>query len=695
MINKVFLHLLFVFLCSACASPELRPAWMENSDEFSIAGYQPYNETLTPEEKFFYLPSTEADTTVIPKEAPIEMPAFEGEQTPSINQILYDVKNIIALRPELIEAITSIEEKSAAITENRSSFFPKIDGGLINDEVLFENTNSSRKTTGGYVDAYVDLNYMISDFGGRNAKFYRAIKEKELAILQFQKTVNKQAEKFMAIYLEYALTKEKQVYLEEYESELLRFRNEAEERLSGGVATIFEGNAIEQAIMRLEIKKSVAKQELERVKSEFLSYFASDLNDDFKVEPADFLELINAALDKNIDKIFLRRSPFLEERIFELQADIANWDYKQAISSVSPSTNMRLRGKAFDVDRGEIDNYEFVLTLQGSLGIFDGGSSNSKAIAAYKRGQGARERERAIKVNNDARLNTLNGLIASLFQRLDEIQELINGYEGDLAVAEIKSENVRYSPNEIIGARERILEQQLARIDNRVSQSRLLTELMSIHGIYADILGLGASRQSDATGNLANVDSERGFQPNLKIVIGETDPNLSDLTAVATANQVTSNSENGTSYPSLSNETNLSPKRDLSLVNDATNSGNSSNNSKVIELPSVTVEFNSDNKAGSMTFVIQALDVDPEAAISDDLRPKFRFDEGLEDLAIKSDDRDKSHSDHSGSGLAFDLNTNEVTKLSDQMTNVGAPAPSISVSTTQTEPLGWKLEAFD
>ena len=64
-------------------------------------------------------------------------------------------------------------------------------------------------------------------------------------------------------------------------------------------------------------------------------------------------------------------------------------------------------------------------------------------------------------------------------------------------------------------------------------------------------------------------------------------------------------------------------------------------------------------------------------------------------MPAKSDDRDKSHSDHSGSGLAFDLNTNEVTKLSDQMTNVGAPAPSISVSTTQTEPLGWKLEAFD
>ena len=58
------------------------------------------------------------------------------------------------------------------------------------------------------MDAYVDLNYMISDFGGRNAKFYRAIKEKELAILQFQRTVNGQAEKFMAIYLEYALTKE-------------------------------------------------------------------------------------------------------------------------------------------------------------------------------------------------------------------------------------------------------------------------------------------------------------------------------------------------------------------------------------------------------------------------------------------------------------------------------------------------------
>ena len=668
---------------------------MENSDEFSIVGYQPYNETLTPDEKFFYLPSTDADTTVIPKEAPIEMPAFEGEQTLSINQILYDVKNIIALRPELIEAITSIEEKSAAITENRSSFFPKIDGGLINDEVLFGNTNSSRKTTGGYVDAYVDLNYMISDFGGRNAKFYRAIKEKELAILQFQQTVNKQAEKFMSIYLEYALTREKQAYIEEYQGELLRFRDEAEERLSGGVATIFEGNAIEQAIMRLEIKKSVAKQELEKVKSEFLSYFASDLSEDFKVEPSDFLELINAALDQNIDKIFLRNSPFLEERIFEVQADIANWDYKQAISSVSPSTNLRLRSKAFDVDRGEIDNYEVVLTLQGSLGIFDGGSSNSKAIAAYKRGQGARERERAIKVNNDARLNTLNGLIGSLFQRLNEIQELITGYESDLSVAEIKSENVRYSPTEIIGARERILEQQLARIDSRVSLSRLLTELMSIHGLYADILGLGASQPSEANGRLAVADSQRGLQPNLEIVSVEAEPNLSPLVALATENQVTTNSESGSLYPSLSNETNLPLKRDLSLLNVETKASNSSNNSEEIELPSSTFESNSDNKSGSMTFVIQALDVDPEAAISDDLQSEVRFDEGLEDLAIKRVDRDKSHSAHSGSGLAFDLNTNEVTTLSDQVTNVGAPAPSTSVSTTQIEPLGWKLEAFD
>ena len=668
---------------------------MENSDEFSIVGYQPYNKTLSPEEKFVYLPSTDADTTVVPKEAPIQMPAFEGEQAPSINQILYDVKNIISLRPELIEAITSIEEKSAAITENRSSFFPKIDGGLINDEVLFGNAKSSRKTTGGYVDAYVDLNYMISDFGGRNAKFYRAIKEKELAILQFQKTVNKQAEKFMAIYLEYALTKEKQAYLEEYQSELLRFRDEAEERLSGGVATIFEGNTIEQAIMRLEIKKSVAKQELERVKSEFLSYFASDLNDDFKVEPTDFLDLINAALDENIDKIFLRNSPFLEERIFEVQADIANWDYKQAISSVSPSTNLRLRSKAFDVDRGEIDNYEVVLTLQGSLGIFDGGSSNSKAIAAYKRGQGARERERAIKVNNDARLNTLNGLIGSLFQRLNEIQELITGYESDLSVAEIKSENVLYSPNEIIGARERILEQQLARIDNRVSLSRLLTELMSIHGLYADILGLGASQPSEANGSLAGADSQRGLQPNLEIVSVETEPNLSGVAAVATANQVTSNSENGTSYPGLSNETNLPSKRDLSLVNVVTNASSLSNNSKEIELSSGASDSNSGNKTGSMTFVIQALDVDPQAAISDDSRSKVSFNEGLEDLAIKRVYSDTSHSDHSGYGLAFDLNTNEVTKLNDRITNVGAPAPSMSVSKTQIEPLGWKLEAFD
>ena len=158
------------------------------------------------------------------------------------------------------------------------------------------------------------------------------------------------------------------------------------------------------------------------------------------------------------------------------------------------------------------------------------------------------------------------------------------------------------------------------------------------------------------------------MQPNLRIVSGEAAPNLSSLAASATANQVTSSSENGTSYPSLSNETSLPSKRDLSLLNVMTNANKPPNSSKEIELPSNTVELNSDNKAGSMTFVIQALDVDPQAATTDNLQSKVRFDEGLEDLAIKRVDRDKSYSGHSDSGLAFDLNTNEVTKLNDKVT---------------------------
>ena len=88
-----------------------------------------------------------------------------------------------------------------------------------------------------------------------------------------------------------------------------------------------------------------------------------------------------------------------------------------------------------------------------------------------------------------------------------------------------------------------------------------------------------------------------------------------------------------------------------------------------------------------MTFVIQALDVDPQAATTDNLQSKVRFDEGLEDLAIKRVDRDKSYSDHSDSGLAFDLNTNEVTKLNDKVTYADIRLPlDVWVNKTNRSP---------
>ena len=86
-------------------------------------------------------------------------------------------------------------------------FFPTVNVGLVQDNVLasdYSNLSTSRQTTGGYLDAYVDMDSTLIDFGGRNAAFNAALLEKEIAYLDFDLTTNKEAFKYGKVYIEYS-----------------------------------------------------------------------------------------------------------------------------------------------------------------------------------------------------------------------------------------------------------------------------------------------------------------------------------------------------------------------------------------------------------------------------------------------------------------------------------------------------------
>ena len=97
------------------------------------------------------------------------------------------------------------------------------------------------------------------------------------------------------------------------------------------------------------MKKSVFNQDLERVRSEFLSYFPFDLESGSNIKFDDLTKLISENLD-DADSMFERNTHYLEEKINELRAAVAQEDYFRAISAVSPETNAKLRAKSFDLD---------------------------------------------------------------------------------------------------------------------------------------------------------------------------------------------------------------------------------------------------------------------------------------------------------------------------------------------------------
>ena len=168
--------------------------------------YNPLLKNINNYGKYFYKPPLDLDKTKNPK--PTTIPDFMNiKSNDAFKTFITSLKEMLKLRPELIEASSSIQEKAARVFEVRGDFFPTVNVGLVQDNVLasdYSNLSTSRQTTGGYLDAYVDMDTTLIDFGGRNAAFNAALLEKEIAYLDFDLTTNNQAFKYGKVYIEYS-----------------------------------------------------------------------------------------------------------------------------------------------------------------------------------------------------------------------------------------------------------------------------------------------------------------------------------------------------------------------------------------------------------------------------------------------------------------------------------------------------------
>ena len=478
-----------------CSQNNKAPAWMENFSEIAILAVQPSSENAEEYGRYLYKPSLEMDKTKNPKAQ--EIPDFLNIKShESFKKFIKSLREMLKLRPELIEASSSIQEKAAKVFEVRGAFFPTVNLGLVQDEVLssnYSNLSTSRKTSGGYLDGYVDVDTTLIDFGGRNASFNSSLLEKEIAYMNFDLTINNEAFKYGKIYVQYASKiLEKHIY-DVFKKDLLSLQNEVKERFKGGVTTIFEVNAVEQSITRFNIRKALYTQELETKKSEYLAVFSSG---DLKPLMIDALDLLDIGKSKILkpNTLYKNNSGFLEEKIFEKRYKIAQQDYYVAQSSVSPNLKSKLRYKAFDLDSYNND-YELVMTFTGSLGIFDGGKSSSIASAALKRSNIAKARKNAVNINSSARLGTIESQINSTKARLSKINSAIAKYQKDLEMVKQKSESISYSASDIISIKEKIFDQKLSFVDAYSNLNRLSLEVLHLHSIFPLLITLGLSEE--------------------------------------------------------------------------------------------------------------------------------------------------------------------------------------------------------
>ena len=470
---------------------------MENFSEIAIVAVQPASKNADEYGRYLYKPSLEMDKTKNPKAQ--EIPDFlDIKSHVAFKKFVKSLRKMLKLRPELIEASSSIQEKAAKVFEVRGDFFPTVNVGLVQDQVLssdYSSITTSRQTTGGYLDGYVDVDSTLIDFGGRNAAFNAALLDKEIAYMNFDLTINNEAFKYGKVYVQYASKiLEKSIY-EIFEKDLLSLQKEVKERFKGGVTTIFEVNAIEQSITRYNIRRALYTQELETKKSEYLAVFSSgDLNP-LMIDALDLLEIGKSRILKP-DTLYKNRSGFLEEKIFDKRYKIAQQDYYVAQSSVSPNLKSKLRYKAFDLDSYNND-YELVMSFTGSLGVYDAGKSGSVASAALKRSKIARARKKAVNINSSARLGTIESQINSTLARLGKINLATKKYQKDLQMTKEKSKSISYSASEIISVKEKIFDQQLSFVDAYSNLNRLSLEVFHLHSIFPLLISLGINKEGD------------------------------------------------------------------------------------------------------------------------------------------------------------------------------------------------------
>ena len=493
--KNIFIYLLTSLSLVGCTQNNQPPAWMENFSEIAIVAVQPSSKNAEEYGRYLYKPSLELDKTQNPEAKEISN-FLNIKSHKAFKDFILSLRQMLKLRPELIEASSNIQEKAAKVFEVRGDFFPTVNMGVVQDNVIssdYSNLSTSRQTSGGYLDAYIDMDSTLIDFGGRNAAFNAALLEKEIAYMNFDLTINNEAFKYGKIYVEYASKIIEQFIYNAFEDDLLILQKEVKERFQGGVTTIFEVNSIEQSITRFNIRKALYTQELETKKSEYLSVFSSgDLNP-LMIDAIDLLEVGKSRVLEP-DTIYKNTSGFLEEKIFEKRYKIAQQEYYVAQSSVSPNLKSKLRYKAFDIDSFNND-YEIVMTFTGSLGVYDAGRSGSVASAALKRANTARARKNAVNINSSARLGTIESQINSINARLSKINTATKKYQKDLEIIKEKSKAISYSASEIISIKEKIFDQKISFVDAYSNLNRLSLEVFHLHSIFPLLIGLGLDKE--------------------------------------------------------------------------------------------------------------------------------------------------------------------------------------------------------
>ena len=105
---------------------------------------QLYREIVSPQQDFVFIPD-KYDSDQNKLKTTNKVPLDTGRLSKDTKNYLYNLEELLRLRPELIEASTKVDEQIANIVGARSQFQATTNLGLVNDQVLLSNSESRRK----------------------------------------------------------------------------------------------------------------------------------------------------------------------------------------------------------------------------------------------------------------------------------------------------------------------------------------------------------------------------------------------------------------------------------------------------------------------------------------------------------------------------------------------------------------------